>query len=146
MLVYFEDYRYPKDLIVPYFTDKYNNEPAIPYKYDKDGWYFTYIGYVFVTSDKYSGPVFLLPKTFLEEDKNDNKNRKTLLGKEGLLPELIFNTEDDNNILSMNNQETFLPELSLWLFRAMMRFREDCKKEKDEPSSKGDSYREYWAF
>lgn len=132
MLVYFEDYRYPKDLIVPYFTDKYNNEPAIPYKYDKDGWYFTYIGYVFVTSDKYSGPVFLLPKTFLEEDKSDNKNRKTLLGKEGLLPELIFNTEDDNNILSLNNQETFLPELSLWLFRAMMRFREDCKKEKDE--------------
>ena len=134
MLVYFEDHRYPKDLVVPYFTDRDTEEPILNYQHDKKGWYFNYIGYVFVTSQKYNGPVFFLPKLFLAVDASDPDGRETLLGKEGLLPELIFDTDKDDNVLALSGRETFLPELSLWIFRAMVRFREDCHKEKDKDS------------
>ena len=99
--------------------------------HDKNGYYLEYIGYIFVTSEKYSGPVFILPKLFLAVDVSDPEKRETLLGESGLLPELIFDTDKDDNVLTLSGRETFLPELSLWLFRAMVRFREDCKKEKD---------------
>ena len=131
MLVYFEGHRYPKDLVVPYFTDRDFNEPVVPYMHDKNGYYLEYIGYIFVTSEKYSGPVFILPKSFLAVDVSDPEKRETLLGESGLLPEQIFDTDKDDNVLTLSGRETFLPELSLWLFRAMVRFREDCKKEKD---------------
>ena len=131
MLVYFEGHRYPKDLVVPYFTDRDFNEPVVPYMHDKNGYYLEYIGYIFVTSEKYSGPVFILPKLFLAVDVSDPEKRETLLGESGLLPELIFDTDKDDNVLTLSGRETFLPELSLWLFRAMVRFREDCKKEND---------------
>ena len=131
MLVYFEGHRYPKDLVVPYFTDRDFNEPVVPYMHDKNGYYLEYIGYIFVTSEKYSGPVFILPKSFLAVDVSDPEKRETLLGESGLLPEQIFDTDKDDNVLTLTGRETFLPELSLWLFRAMVRFREDCKKEKD---------------
>lgn len=131
MLVYFEGHRYPKDLVVPYFTVRDFNEPVVPYMHDKNGYYLEYIGYIFVTSEKYSGPVFILPKLFLAVDVSDPEKRETLLGESGLLPELIFDTDKDDNVLTLSGRETFLPELSLWLFRAMVRFREDCKKEKD---------------
>ena len=131
MLVYFEGHRYPKDLVVPYFTDRDFNEPVVPYMHDPKGYYLEYIGYIFVTSEKYSGPVFILPKSFLAVDVSDPEKRETLLGESGLLPEQIFDTDKDDNVLTLTGRETFLPELSLWLFRAMVRFREDCKKEKD---------------
>ena len=131
MLVYFEGHRYPKDLVVPYFTDRDFNEPVVPYMHDQNGYYLEYIGYIFVTSEKYSGPVFILPKSFLAVDVSDPEKRETLLGESGLLPEQIFDTDKDDNVLTLSGRETFLPELSLWLFRAMVRFREDCKKEKD---------------
>lgn len=131
MLVYFEGHRYPKNLVVPYFTDRDFNEPVVPYMHDKNGYYLEYIGYIFVTSEKYSGPVFILPKSFLAVDVSDPEKRETLLGESGLLPEQIFDTDKDDNVLTLTGRETFLPELSLWLFRAMVRFREDCKKEKD---------------
>ena len=131
MLVYFEGHRYPKDLVVPYFTDRDFNEPVVPYMHDQKGYYLEYIGYIFVTSEKYSGPVFILPKSFLAVDVSDPEKRETLLGESGLFPEQIFDTDKDDNVLTLSGRETFLPELSLWLFRAMVRFREDCKKEKD---------------
>lgn len=132
MLVYFEGHRYPQDLVVPYFTDRDFNEPVVPYMHDRNGYYLEYIGYIFATSEKYSGPVFILPKSFLAVDETDPDKRETLLGEPGLLPELIFDTDKDDNVLALSGRETFLPELSLWLFRAMVRFREDCKKEKDQ--------------
>lgn len=131
MLVYFEGHRYPKDIVVPYFTDRDFNEPVVPYQHDSKGYYLEYIGYIFATSEKYSGPVFILPKSFLAVDESDPDKRDTLLGGSGLLPELIFDTDKDDNVLALSGRDTFLPELSLWLFRAMVRFREDCKKEKD---------------
>ena len=132
MLVYFEGHRYPQELVVPYFTDRDFNEPVVPYMHDRNGYYLEYIGYIFATSEKYSGPVFILPKSFLAVDETDPDKRETLLGEPGLLPELIFDTDKDDNVLALSGRETFLPELSLWLFRAMVRFREDCKKEKDQ--------------
>ena len=132
MLVYFEGHRYPQDLVVPYFTDRDFNEPVVPYMHDRNGYYLEYIGYIFATSEKFSGPVFILPKSFLAVDETDPDKRETLLGEPGLLPELIFDTDKDDNVLALSGRETFLPELSLWLFRAMVRFREDCKKEKDQ--------------
>lgn len=132
MLVYFEGHRYPQELVVPYFTDRDFNEPVVPYMHDRNGFYLEYIGYIFATSEKYSGPVFILPKSFLAVDESDPEKRETLLGEPGLLPELIFDTDKDDNVLALSGRETFLPELSLWLFRAMVRFREDCKKEKDQ--------------
>lgn len=131
MLVYFEGHRYPKDIVVPYFTDRDFNEPVVPYQHDSKGYYLEYIGYIFATSEKYSGPVFILPKSFLAVDESDPDKRDTLLGESGLLPELIFDTDKDDNVLALSGRDTFLPELSLWLFRAMVRFREDCKIEKD---------------
>lgn len=131
MLVYFEGHRYPKDIVVPYFIDRDFNEPVVPYRHDSKGYYLEYIGYIFATSEKYSGPVFILPKSFLAVDESDPDKRDTLLGESGLLPELIFDTDKDDNVLALSGRDTFLPELSLWLFRAMVRFREDCKKEKD---------------
>lgn len=118
--------------MVPYFTDRDFNEPVVPYMHDRNGYYLEYIGYIFATSEKYSGPVFILPKSFLAVDETDPDKRETLLGEPGLLPELIFDTDKDDNVLALSGRETFLPELSLWLFRAMVRFREDCKKEKDQ--------------
>lgn len=118
--------------MVPYFTDRDFNEPVVPYMHDRNGYYLEYIGYIFATSEKYSGPVFILPKSFLAVDESDPEKRETLLGEPGLLPELIFDTDKDDNVLALSGRETFLPELSLWLFRAMVRFREDCKKEKDQ--------------
>lgn len=131
MLVYFEGHRYPKDIVAPYFTDRDFNEPVVPYQHDSKGYYLEYIGYIFATSEKHSGPVFILPKSFLAVDESDPDKRDTLLGESGLLPELIFDTDKDDNVLALSGRDTFLPELSLWLFRAMVRFREDCKKEKD---------------
>lgn len=137
MLVYFEAHSYPEELLLPYFKEKKQEEGgrdsySIPLKHEPDGWQVNYIGYLFITGEKHSGPVFILPKTFLAPCKKDGK--ETLLGMPGLYPENIFNTESNDNILSLSGRDTFLPELSLWLFRAMMRFREDCKKENDENS------------
>ena len=131
MLIYFENYPYPQDLVVPYFTDRDNGKPILNYQYKDGGWKFEYIGYFFITSKKYSGPVFFLPKLFLAKESDNSNSRETLLGQSGLYPENIFDTEAEDNILTLTGRETFLPELSLWLFRAMVRFREDCKKEKD---------------
>ena len=134
MLIYFEGHEYPQDLIVPYFKDKETGKSIVPVLYGDEGRYVEHIGYLFITSEKYSGPVFLLPKIFLQKDTSDPDGKETLLGMPGVIPEGIIDTEDEDNILSVQGQETFLPELSLWLFRAMTRYREDCIKENDEDS------------
>ena len=134
MLIYFEGHEYAQDLIVPYFKDKETGKSIVPILYGDEGRYVEHIGYLFITSEKYSGPVFLLPKTFLQKDTSDPDGKETLLGMPGVIPEGIIDTEDEDNILSVQGQETFLPELSLWLFRAMTRYREDCIKENDEDS------------
>ena len=134
MRIYFEGYQYPQDAIVPCLTDKETGDLIVPVKYGDKGRYVEHIGYLFVTGKDYSGPLFLLPKSFLQIDQSDPEGKLTLLGMPGIAPEGIIDTEDPDNILTAQGRETFLPELSLWLFRAMTRYREDCIKENDEDS------------
>ena len=130
MRIYFEDHGYPKELIVPYFKEKGTGKTILPVQQKKEGWYLVHIGYLFVNSEDYTGPVFILPKTFLEFPAKGDK--KSLLGLSGIFPEDIIDTDSDKNILNAQGQDCFLPELSLWLFRAMTRYREDCTKEDDD--------------
>lgn len=142
MRIYFEGYEYPEELIVPYLRDKEINKFVVPvHRGDADKWYVESIGYLYVASQIYNGPIFLLPKSFLLKDPSNPKGKLTLLGKPGALPEGIIDTEDKENILTAEGHETFLPELSLWLFRAMSRYVEDCKKEHDEDGLKDLNYR-----
>lgn len=137
MLVYFEKHSYPADLILPYFEDKENKgKYVIPIQQDDDGWYIQHIGYLFVSNDKYKGPVFVLPKLFLSKVNG----KDTLLGKQGIFPEDIYDTDDDNNPLTGQGREYFLPELSLWLFRAMARYRDEAGKEKDREAQNNLDY------
>mgnify|MGYP006934516850 FL=1 len=129
MLIFFEDYSYPEELISKYLTDKdAKSGYAIPVKHEEDGWRIQHIGYLFVSNEKYKGPVFILPKLFLS--KVDGKD--TLLGRQGIFPENIYDTDKDENPLTVQGYEYFLPELSLWLFRAIARYRDEAGKDKDQ--------------
>lgn len=134
MLIFFEQYPYPAESIVPYFEDKDSGKSVIAVKESTKGRYVEHIGYLFITSKDYSGPIFILPKTFLQKDTTDPESRLTLLGLPGIFPESIIDTDKEDNPLSIQGKETFLPELSLWLFRAMSRYLDDCLKENDESS------------
>ena len=131
MRIYFEGYQYPEESIVPYLKDMEANHFVVPVLRGDKGRYVESIGYLFVASQIYSGPIFLLPKSFLQKDASGPDGKLTLLGMPGIVPEGIIDTEDEENILTAQGQETFLPELSIWLFRAMSRYVEDCKKEND---------------
>ena len=137
MRIYFENYRYPdRNELAPYFTDKETQKLVVPVQEDakEGGWYIEHIGYLFVSSQKYSGPIFVLPKLFLQPENKGKGAKTSLLGFKGIYPENIIDTESTSNPLTAQGQEEFLPELSLWLFRAMTRYREDCNKEKDYDS------------
>ena len=141
MRIYFEGYQYPAESIVPYLKDKEIDRFVVPVLSGDKGRYVESIGYLFVASQLYSGPIFLLPKSFLQKDKSDPDGKLTLLGMPGIVPEGIIDSEDEDNILSAQGHETFLPELSLWLFRAMSRYVDDCKKENDLDSLNDLDYR-----
>lgn len=134
MLVFFEDHQYPQALISKYFTEEESKSYYLEFQHGNKGRWAQRIGYLFVSGKHYSGPVFFLPKTFLQKDASDPNGNDVLLGMPGIVPEGIVDTEDEDNILTAQGRETFLPELSLWLFRAMSRYVEDCKKENDYES------------
>ncbi len=131
MRIYFEEHRYERDLIEPYLSIPSENESQdvpqtiIPIKEDREGFYVEHIGYIFVSNDKYSGPVFILPKVFLMKVRGED----TVLGMQGFTPKSVIDTEADNNPLAANGYDFFLPELSLWLFRSITRYREESVKE-----------------
>ena len=132
MLVFFEGYLYPDKSVFDKILDLKTGKHIVPVVREGKGWKIEHIGYLFVALAEESVPVFLLPKTFLQLDSANPDEGFTLLGMPGVKPEGIFDTEGADNILNNRGQETFLPELSLWLFRAMSRYREDCIKEKIE--------------
>ena len=132
MLVYFEGYPYPDKSVFDKILDAKTGKYIVPFIREGKGWKIEHIGYLFVAQAEESIPVFLLPKTFLQLDSANPNEGQTLLGIPGIKPESIYDTDATNNILNARGQETFLPELSLWLFRAMSRYREDCIKEKIE--------------
>ncbi len=132
MLVYFEGYPYPDKSVFDKILDSRTGRHVVPVVREGNGWKVEHIGYLFVAQAEESIPVFLLPKTFLQLDSANPNEGFTLLGMPGVKPESIYDTDAAGNILNARGQETFLPELSLWLFRAMSRYREDCIKEKIE--------------
>lgn len=123
MRIYFEDYSYEASLIEPYLGDM----NLLEYGTGMTSFKVRRIGYLFVSTEKYSGPVFILPKSFLVDDGS----RLNVLGMEGIFPEDVVETDLDEdpdapvNPLLIVGKETLLPELSLWLYRALRRFLDE---------------------
>lgn len=132
MLVYFEGYYYPDKSVFDKIKVEDPDKYVVPVQRDRKGWYVEHIGYLFVSMEGGGEPVFILPKNFLKNDTAHPEEGLTLLGMPGVKPEKVFDSDPEKNILSQRGQETFLPELSLWLFRAMSRYREEREKEKTE--------------
>ena len=130
MLVYFEGYYYPEIKVFKKLKIGDSDNYVVPVQRDKKGWYIEHIGYLFVSMEGGGEPVFVLPKNFLKKDTAHPEEGLTLLGMPGIKPEEIYDSDPDKNILAQRGQETFLPELSLWLFRAMSRYREERSKDK----------------
>ena len=116
MRIYFENHPYDSDQIKPYLDKKllYEDIPNHKCKTDR-------IGYIFVSNDAYSGPVFILPKTFLIEVNG----KLTVLGLPSIFPEDVIDTDDEDNPLKISGKGSFLPELGIWLYRALSRFRDE---------------------
>lgn len=137
MLIFFEDYGYTAELISKYLSDKEaKGGYVVPVKHEDDGWRILHIGYLFVSNDFYKGPVFILPKTFLSKVGG----RENVLGRQGIFPEDVFDTESDNNPLTVQGYEYFLPELSLWLFRAIARYRDEAGRDRDSEAQNNLDY------
>lgn len=87
MRIYFERYYYDSAQIVPYLGEKHTlfegNDPS-KRSFDR-------VGYIFVSTKEYSGPVFILPKSFLIEEKSKRLN---VLGMKGIYPEDVIDTDD----------------------------------------------------
>ena len=114
MRIYFENHKYDSDKIRSYLPTHmlYNDD-------SKHLSWTDYIGYLFVSNDIYSGPIFILPKSFLiSKDGVD-----TVLGMKDIYPVDVIDCNDEENPLEIAGKGSFLPELSLWLYRALNRFR-----------------------
>lgn len=123
MRIYFEDYSYKPSLIEPYL----GGMDILEHDSNMTSFKVRRIGYLFVSTEKYSGPVFILPKSFLVNEGS----RLNVLGMEGIFPEDVVETDPDENPdapanpLAKVGKETLLPELSLWLYRALRRFLDE---------------------
>lgn len=115
MRIYFEDYYYDSDQIKPYLDNSLFllEEDFVNHRCRTDR-----IGYIFVSTKDWSGPVFILPKSFLIEEGN----RRNVLGMQGIYPEDVIRVDDPDNPLEISGNGSFLPELGLWLYRALNRF------------------------
>lgn len=116
MRIYFEKYLYKTDKIQKILGEHLVHEDSTKHTWETDR-----IGYIFVNTDDYSGPVFILPKSFLI----DEGGRLNVLGMNGIYPEDVMDTDDPANPLEIDGRGSFLPELGLWLYRALNRFREE---------------------
>lgn len=139
MLVYFEKYDYPDKSVFNKLRIGDTDKHVVPIQRSSKGWYIDHIGYLFVSMEGGGEPVFILPKNFLMPDSTHPEEGDTLLGMHGIKPEQIYDSDPDKNLLAQQGKETFLPELSLWLFRAMSRYREERSKE-DTPITKDELY------
>jgi LlaJI restriction endonuclease. len=116
MRIFFEKYLYKTDLIKRILGENLVHEDSV-----KGTWETDRIGYIFVNTDEYSGPVFILPKSFLINEGC----RLNILGMNGIYPEDVLDTDAPANPLEIEGRGSFLPELGLWLYRALKRFREE---------------------
>ena len=104
MRIYFEKYPYKTDQI-----EKILGQALVHHDFDKGTWETDPIGYIFVNTEKYSGPVFILPKSFLINEGS----RLNVLGMNGIYPEDVMDTDDEHNPLEIEGKGSFLPELGL---------------------------------
>lgn len=80
-----------------------------------------YVGYYYYAQggkDKQGQAVFILPKVVI--DRHDN-----VFGVPGLRPEHILDLTDPNNPLTQS-QRQFIYGLSVWIYRAIAVYRDDC--------------------
>lgn len=116
MHIYFEKYPYRTDRILSDLGEHYVHSDTVKGTYTTDR-----IGYLFVNTTGYSGPVFILPKSFLISEGDD----LNVLGENGVRPEDVIYTDAPDNPFEIEGKGSFLPELGLWLYRALNRFREE---------------------
>lgn len=120
MRIYFENYPYPSSEVKPYLGAMRILQDDEDITSDKQQ--IGRIGYLFVSNSDYKEPIFILPKSFLIKDDD---GRHTVLGIPDVHPEDVIDTDNENNPLEVLGKETLLPELGLWLYRALNRFRNE---------------------
>lgn len=116
MRIFFEGHNYACDQIKPYLAEWMLFED-----YEKHTCSTGYIGYIFVSNGDYSGPLFILPKSFIITVDG----KETVLGIKDVYPENVIDPNSPDNPLEIAGEGAFLPELGIWLYRALNRFRNE---------------------
>ena len=118
MKLLIEEYDYPVEAVTKLFPNIDELDPV-------DGKVrVNYVGYYYHAAEQES--VFILPKVVLEANEDDPKNEK-VFGR--YRPEDIIDLEADGSPLSTKERE-FIYQLSVWIYRAIAVYREDCKTSK----------------
>ena len=111
MKIFFEEYVYKWDAVQEYLHDHY-------VMYLKDGRVtIPYVGYYY--SSKAEDSVFILPKVFINIDKNKEEKAFGLFK-----PEDIIDTNDEKNPLMKSVYFAEVFNLSTWIYRAIARYQE----------------------
>lgn len=114
MKLLIEEYSYPVEIIKKLFPYIDELDPV-------DGKArVNYVGYYFHAAEQES--VFVLPKVVLQA--NENGESEKIFGK--YRPEDIIDLEADGSPLTKTERE-FICGLSVWIYRAIAVYREDCK-------------------
>ena len=118
MKLLIEEYDYPVEAVTKLFPNIDELDPV-------DGKVrVNYVGYYYHAAEQES--VFILPKVVLEANEDDPKNEK-VFGRHR--PEDIIDLDADGSPLSTKERE-FIYQLSVWIYRAIAVYREDCKTSK----------------
>lgn len=113
MKIFFEEHHYKKSDVKPWLHDHYlksleNSEVKI-----------THVGYYFFQSGEESDTVFVLPKVFINTDSGVEK----AFGE--FTPEEIIDTNnEDNPLTKSSNLCNHIFNLSTWIYRAIVRYKE----------------------
>lgn len=114
MRIFFEDYIYPADKVEPYIDKAYlsylrNDRVSIPC-----------VGYYY--SSKADDTVFILPKVFINVVKEEDGDHELAFGR--FNPIDIINASDKDNPLVKSEYFNQVFNLSTWIYRAIVRFKE----------------------
>ena len=119
MKLFFEEYRYKKEILDQYLGGHY-------YQVDKDKAFTNYVGYFFYNDSKHpdkSDSVFILPKVFVNYDDKNNVKAFDKYNPEDIIDFENFKEQEENN--SDKGLKQLVYELSVWLFRAINIYKED---------------------
>lgn len=114
MRIFFEDYIYPADKVEPYIDKAYlsylrNDRVSIPC-----------VGYYY--SSMADDTVFILPKVFINIVKGEDGDLELAFGR--FNPVDIINASDNDNPLVKSEYFNQVFNLSTWIYRAIVRFKE----------------------